>query len=681
MSTKIAFDQHNDLVNLQSADITKPFLLETYKQLSERQKEKLRSRGCQEKTLENYDSALAGWLAHKQLTLESPVGAEFGTRFQEELEDHLAHLKKKRRNIKDVTKTGFSNGTIKNRKTVLTKLRQTWLTQTNIPIKRGTFSQTLSKLIEKSGLSKREFARATDVDQPKLCYWSDDRGRPTRISAIIDLRKIEAYCGLPKDTLVDLAGLSITGHTQENEQPRSSYSLRQRLRTFEKYKLHNFPHRLEHEYQKLYDLMTPPIEPEGDLLRNNQWYVDPETGKCPTSDKTHNSLAGFFGYLTLPVKGKKFPIYKVVKKKRKIVGYSVVAGKGYSKDRLTLALLGEVTLVRAYIEFMRLRSGSYNEETLQIISLGCMLLREETGFVRQLPEYSERLSPQVPADKWEEWCDDARHGLKKLRKSVTTGHYFKPSRRVLEPIDFIIKDQHPMRYLFELTARMEATLPPASTAEKERAVAYRNLLLARLITANPLRIKQFSEMTWRSDNTGNLYQDRDGKWRLRFPKDAFKNRKTLWKNDQADDYDAPVAPSLKPYIEEYLFRQRPLLLGADGCDYLFRPGPRGGTFKHKTGDTKPIHPGSLSKILLKAARKYLRCMGFGPHAYRHIIATDYIKNHENGLMVAAAILHDSPATVLKHYGHHQNSDFFGRWLDYHEREFELSKERVLRKAA
>jgi DNA-binding transcriptional regulator YiaG len=680
MSTNFVFEQHNDLVNQQSAGLNKPFLPETYKQLAVRQKAKLKSKGCKEKTLENYDSALSGWLDDKRLTWDSPVGAEFDARFQEELADHLVHLKKKRRKIKDVTKTGLSRGTIKNRKTALTKFRATWLEQAKLPTKTSKFSPTLRKLIEESGLSLSAFARAAGVEANKLSNWSEGSARPTTITAITDLRKIEAHCGLPKDALVDLAGLSTKDHP-DDQQPRSTYSLRMRLRAFEKYKLHNFPTRLHQEYQGWYDLMTPAIEPEGRLQRNGQWYVDPKTGKCPTSDKIHQSLAGFFGHLILPVKGKRFPIYKKVDGKRQIVDHSVVAGKGYSKNRLTLALLGNVTLVRAYIEFMRNRAGSYNEETLHIINLGCALLRKETGFVRQHPEYGDRLSPQVQIDKWDQWCDDAHHKLKKLRRDIRKGHYFKQSRNVKEPIGFIIKDKHPIQFLFELAARMEDDLPDVSVAKIDRAVGYRNMFLARLMTGNPLRIKQFSEMTWRPDNTGNLYKDRNGEWRLRFPKEAFKNRKPLRERDKDEDYDAPVAPSLTPYLEEYLSRQRPLLLGADGCDYVFRPGPRGGIIRHKTGDTKPMLTCSLAKALWKAARKYLRCMGFGPHAFRHIIATDYIKNHASGLMVAAAILHDTPETVLKYYGHHQNADFFERWLDYHERAFEMSKERILKKAA
>lgn len=131
--------------------------------------------------------------------------------------------------------------------------------------------------------------------------------------------------------------------------------------------------------------------------------------------------------------------------------------------------------------------------------------------------------------------------------------------------------------------------------------------------------------------------------------------------------------SLWPYVKTYLSEYRPLLLGADKCDYVFRPAPWGGTLKHKTGDIKPMKPGSLSDVLRKNARHYLRCMGFGSHAYRHIVATDYLKNHPGGVMIAASILHDTPETVLEYYRHLQEADYFGYWVTYHEEQLESSR--------
>ena len=477
-----------------------------------------------------------------------------------------------------------------------------------------------------------------------------------------------------------------------DDRPRTAYARRLMTAIHERYKLRDFPPRLKAEWDELYALMTPTLEPDGPLKRNGFWFVDPETGDCPTAGKTMNTLSGFFGYLSLPVEGRSFliPEKKKDKKKKKEEEegekpppkYTVVKGEGFSPDSLTLALVTDVPLVKRYLEFVKGRAGGvYNTETEQIINLCCMLLRKKTGFVRQQPHYGERLQPPVPAGKWSRWCASAHERLREQIRNLDKNGQIVQSRDVDEPIDFILNDPHPLRYLYKLADLMEADLPAPSAKGVDRAVAYRDMFLVRFLTANPLRIKQFSLMTWRADNTGNLYQERNGSWWLRFPKDAFKNRKTLKKDRFTKNYRAPLPRSLGGYVQTYLSTHRPLLLGAEQCDYVFRPGLRGGVSKHKSGSAKPIQAGSLSKVLCKKAGLYLRCAGFGPHAYRHIIATDYLKNHPSGVMVAASILHDTPEMVLKHYGHLQKSDFFGYWVAYHERRLEAARREATGQAA
>jgi hypothetical protein len=71
-------------------------------------------------------------------------------------------------------------------------------------------------------------------------------------------------------------------------------------------------------------------------------------------------------------------------------------------------------------------------------------------------------------------------------------------------------------------------------------------------------------------------------------------------------------------------------------------------------------------MLHDKAKRHLHCLGFGSHAYRHIIATDYIKNDVNGIEVAASILHDKPETVRKTYKHLLHADYFKHWIKYHD---------------
>lgn len=662
-----------------------PEIKVTYRQLSAYHLAKLMPG-----SVRNSETALNGWLSHKGLTLESVIGAEFGDHFKGELDSHLRYLEEKPHRRKRGVVKGLKEGSLRNRASFLNGWRRSWLSLVaeerekakgdKIP---GEIREALRHLVRRWGMKPHTFAVTAGVEPKLFRRWHKGELNPSPHPKTTEaLKKIEGYCGLEEGTLTSLVKARQVS-AGPDDRPRTAFARRLMTASYERYKLRDFPPRLKAEWDELYALMTPTLEPDGPLQRNNQWFVDPETGDCPTAGKTMNTLSGLFGYLTLPVEGRSFliPEKKRDKKKKKEKGgeepppkYTVVKGEGFSQDSLTLALVTDVPLVKRYLEFVKRRAGGvYNTETEQIINLCCMLLREGTGFVRQHADYGARLQRPVAVEEWDATCEDAHKRLRSQLRSLKKKGQIVQSRDVDEPIDFILNDPHPLRYLYKLADLMEADLPAPSAKGVERAVAYRDMFLVRFLTANPLRISHFSEMTWLADNTGNLYQERDGSWWLRFPKDAFKNRTALKKDRFTKNYRAPLPRSLYGYVQAYLSTYRPLLVGAEECDYVFRPHQRGGVAKHKSGTTKPMLVSSLSTVLHKKARLYLRCAGFGAHAYRHIIATDYLLNHPSGIMVAASILHDTPEMVLKHYGHLQKSDFFRYWVAYHEKQLEAAR--------
>jgi hypothetical protein len=636
----------------------------------------------------NHNTVLNGWLSNRGLTLESVVGDEFGVRYKEHAAAYCLFLEKKQHTSDDEIVKGLTEGTIKNYKTYLNQWRKSWLSlvaagkekaeEEKLP---DEIPKALQHLVERRGMSPYAFTVAVGVSHVNFYHWYKGQSNPSHTpNTIKAFKRIERYCGLEEGRLTSLIR-SRQVLPDSQDKPRTAYARRMMTAVHEKYKRRDFPPRLKAEWDEFYALMTTTLEPDGPIERNGYWFVDPENRKCPTAGKIMNTLAGFFGYLTLPLEGRSFLIPEKKKAKKKEgeeegekppPKYTVVKGEGFSEDALTLALVSNVPLVKKYIEFVKGRAGGvYNTETEQIINLCCMLLRKKTGFVRQQPHYGARLQPPVPAGKWNKWCESAHERLREQLRKLKKNGQIEQSRNVEEPIDFIINDPHPLRYLYLLADLMEADMPAPSAKGVMRAVAYRDMFLVRFLTANPLRIKHFTLMTWRADNTGNLYQERDRSWWLRFSKDDFKNRKSLKKDKFSKDYRAPLPPSLWDYVKKYLSVYRPLLQGAKDCDYVFRPCALGGS--GEPDDVAPMWGDSLGDTLHKAAERYLRCIGFGPHAYRHIIATDYLRNHPSGIMVAASILHDTPEMVLKHYGHLQKSDFFRYWVKYHETQFEAAR--------
>lgn len=656
----------------------------TYKQLAEHHCANLKKGDA-----ENHRSALKEWLSHKGLTPESVVGGEFGDHFESELGTHLQYLRTKPHRRKGKVVRGLDERTVGNKERMLRNWRGALAELIAAGVEKAeaahfpkNIPEALRHLVKRKGVTPHRFAREAVVCPSNFRNWHSGRTNPSAGEKTVEaFKKIERFCELDDGKLTSLIRPTFKRRPEGevDDVPRSAFARRQRTSVHEKYKLYDFPPALKAEWDELKALMTTALEPDGLIKRNGYWFVDPETGKCPTAGKNMNTLASFFGYLSLPVEGRRFylPERKGKEGGKKAEGekpaepeFTVVKGKGFSEDCLTLALMTDVPLLKSYIEFVKGRAGGvYNTETEQIINLCNMLLRKGTGFVRQHPEYGARLQPPVPAEEWDARCEDAHQRFRFQLNQLKKNSQIVQSRDIEEPIDFILKDRYPIRHLYRLADLMEADMPEP-TAGVLRAVAFRDMFLVRFLTANPLRIKHFSLVIWRADNTGNLYQEADGSWWLRFPKDAFKNRRRLKKSNPNRKYVAPLPCSLWPYVEEYLFKHRPLLLGADDCDFVFRPGLTGGSVTERGSNTEPMCEDSLSKTLRDNAREYLRCIGFGAHAYRHIIATDYMKNHPGGVMVAASILHDTPEMILKCYGHLQHADFFRHWLVYHEGQLE-----------
>jgi integrase len=176
-----------------------------------------------------------------------------------------------------------------------------------------------------------------------------------------------------------------------------------------------------------------------------------------------------------------------------------------------------------------------------------------------------------------------------------------------------------------------------------------------------LRAFNLSVMTWRSDGTGNLYQKLDGSWWVRFDHSYLKNHLSAVKGRP---FDVPLHRSLWPYVEKFLFTHRPHLTGAGVCDYVFRPG-LARKAKRVLQDGRAVERHVLSKQIFTLTQRYIPdCPGFGIHTFRHLVATEYIKNNPAGYAVAAAVLNDQEETVRKNYAWVVPADKFAFWNDY-----------------
>lgn len=174
----------------------------------------------------------------------------------------------------------------------------------------------------------------------------------------------------------------------------------------------------------------------------------------------------------------------------------------------------------------------------------------------------------------------------------------------------------------------------ADTLKEQWAVALRNEVYLGMVLCYPLRARNFSKMT-----IGRHFGQET--FRIYFPPEETKNHKEI-------DYELPDGGSLgdlRALVTQYLDEARPTLLAGRASPYFFVPNRKGGVqIPSRSFNTilYELCEGFLLDLLPKGARS------INAHMMRHIAASYHLVIGGN-LNLAAQILNDSPATIIKSY--------------------------------
>lgn len=641
--------------------------------------------------LKNQRSRITKWREFHELTLSSPVGEELGIGFHKQLADYLSHLHE----------LGKSRSTINDHKSTIHALRESYLEWKRTSGLPAEFHNTLRFLVQESGCSLREIERRTRVSGRAITRWIKTKYYPNRTSLEM-VRRLEDFFKVDRGTLSSRLpdALWEKGVGTPGTYGVTPWRERQKTLVSSPYQLRVFPPHLEAEWELLYRFYTDPAWTKRKRLKqNSEWRIRWNLGTSPTGKRKKRLLESFYGFLCLPAKNED----------------ALRQGKGFSPEEVSLAFCSDADHVFDYISFMKGRSvtNSYNQNTSIILTFCTQLLRKETGYLWQQPEFGKLLPQPVAEADWHAWCEKNYNEICGIFKTISNSKTDK-FRKTRDPFDavreYIEERQHPITVLWDLARNMEALLPIIKRGwPLYLAIQWRNLFEVRFLTSNPLRITNLSMMTYipknwddlkdpnrlyiETDRASNLYQKRDGSWWVRFNPEDFKNE-----NGAASvSYDVPVVASVWPTLTEYLFRQRPVLnqaikqsikayrmkrdlplltkeeeLAIDRCKYVFRSSNTSiNRMAREMGEkytgTEPMNPRLLSMTMLCLTRTCVPgCMGFSAHACRHLVATEYIKNYPDGLAVAAAALHDKPKTVERCYAWVTTEDKIRPWNDYHE---------------
>lgn len=573
---------------------------------------------------------------------DSCVGSEFGIDFPKALADFL----------KEGKRLNKSEGTLANQKTLLRQWKLTWdrFIEVNRRFTRlcdalehyWTLAKAANPKLTKSGLSLAAGLNHTYMAQVQ----HDQRIKASRVANVtVGLGKLETLlCAPPNSfTIFGQKDFKLPGG-RLSRQP-SEYGKKLSRLTQTPYALIDFPAQLKSEFLDLLKFKTALVT--SPLKRNESWRLRPNKdysahkgrfemaspdGKSysPTAAKVYGSVASFFGALK---------------------------SKGYEPENFSLVYMADATLMNEYLEFMNERIGRVTITPIDCMKFAQSLLFEKFGFIRQQPKFGSRLLNPVREELWDAWCEAQRNQSIETMKELYKNKQVKQGRATYENIKDILDRDRPITALFELRDNMEEFLKRNASLMNPRdwLTLERDLLLVRIIIVQPLRIQMFRIMNYLPDNKGNLYRRATGVWAIRFKPEDFKNE-----NGAAQKpYDVPLNSGFNKWLERYFSEIRPKF-GDDG-PLVFVAFKRSDSPTDR--NTLTLTAGFRARTI-----QFLPSSpaGFGPHAVRHIVATDYIKNHPNGFEIAAAVLHDTIETVLKHYAYLKSADshkFYQSYLE------------------
>lgn len=581
----------------------------------------------------NTSSTLTGFLTSIGKTLDSRVGTELNSAFITSCDHYLSLI--------DV-----SQRTKEDRRTHLRLIRR--LHQENPPASRekraSSLSDALRSHITALGIAPKTLAKQIGICPSAMQRWLAGAYPNTR--GIPSLRRLETALGLERDSLVKLindkecaekAGVaspatrqttSAVSDTKSDTSSRLapvSTSFEQEWRALLDYKTTAFP-MLERHPRGVWRVLSPEVA----RVMNNNALVGGMP--CPSADFNFGMLRRFFGAALdrTPEQG------------------GIIVTPTSERTPQTLAWLAVPGALKSYIDHLTYTSGGLHHNGHKTFcGVAANLLRAKTGYLWQQPQFAQKLPPEyrpVSDDAWRAQCELC---YRMLRAIIATAS--DVVRLPTAPIAKLLQLEEPLRPIIDAIARIDREAAKAAPGGIRQAVLKRDALLLALTLSNPLRQRTLMALTWNDDSTGTLRGSPERGWRIELqPKHLKTGRASL----SDGTYSVRVAPWLKRRLDDYIEEYRPTLLKGRKSAYLFVSSRSTGLWK------------SMGQRVQKLTARYVdHTNGFGTHAFRHLIATDWLVKHPNDFLTVSELLNDKLSTVMKHYAHLKRDVSFSRYED------------------
>jgi len=603
----------------------------SFRELSEHMQQLSRLGEVSASSLPNLNSALRAFMVGLGLTESSLVGTSLRSLYYRNMNAHLEQLKTE----------GRESGYIANRKSLMSK----WASLTNqldrIEAARtnsySPFQVALKELIEESNTSMNGLATAVGIYKGTIRRWV--LGALPRPAAVPSIRRIERFFALTPDYLVKLA-FDNRYFKPTDGAPEEKIEYRERLATNVKdqYGLKVISEALFFEWNGFLIYKTEKM-PELNRHERGVWVTTEHFTKGATEATKHCFVKNKFVPTAFIVWGYVTRYLGWLTRPRDQGGCGMAV-----EDVQTLAWLTHKPFVHRYMKWLIDRANDKVHNGISdFAKLVASLNHPNHGYLTQMPGLNARLPATYQHNEWQANCTEVYTWAADMKRKLHSAG-MELSRAPMEPIMHILELPNPLDAIKDMCIRMRACRP--TTGGIEEAVWMRDILLVKVASGHPLRAKNLKLLTYRADNTGQLFQHPDGSWHIRIPSRAFKNFKGAAKHD----YQMPVGDGLWEDIERYLKVYRPMLPDADKLDYVFLSS---------VTEKAPGYIGawqSLNRRVFFLTKRYLwNCPGTGVHGIRYIIGTTVMKNGGTWDEAGAA-LHDHPDTVKAHYTHIRGRD-------------------------
>lgn len=577
----------------------------------------------------NYLSALNGYLAFNGKTLEANIGVELLSQFDNKLDVYLKSIQVAPRTLKD-------------RARQLRAIRALHLQGVaNRPLHNKTkcpLAETLRRYVAESGIAPKTLAKQSGVDPTTLSRWL--AGATPRDDTLPALRRLEVRLGIARDELVQLITKKVTVplniaqivpafRARIAERPPHGLKLAEselgevfvkEWRSLFDYKVCSFP-TLKRQERGTWRLIPKAMSASvSDLARKGDKV-------CPTADLALSQMRAFLGVVTrLPPEA---------------------GGLAWAEPPLTsLALCAHPRALECYLEWLSeqaegIRHGGHKTLAAHV----ACLVRPETGFLwQQAAVFRERLPAEIrpsSAEEWKSMCDTSHRFLRNYIQSASG-----KSRHPDEPIANLLALQDPFQPIIAAIDSIQEEAASCAPGGWLQAVRKRDALLLGLLLSNPLRVRTLMSLTWLPNGYGAIRGNSATGWRIVLQPMQLKNGNS----SGSRSYDVKVADWLKPMMDEYIEEYRDTLLRGKSSPYFFIGDIDGGIWE------------GMTKRVSKLTRKHIPgSPGFGPHAFRHLVATTWLRKNPGDFLTVAELLNDSLATVLANYAHLRRDDSFARY--------------------